>query len=51
MKNKILLLATLLSCSSVALAGTLATPVPEPSLLSLLAVGAVALIVNKLRKK
>jgi hypothetical protein len=50
MKNKILLAAALISSSSMVMAGQV-VKVPEPSMLPLLAVGAVALVINKLRKK
>jgi hypothetical protein len=50
MKNKVLLAIALFSSSSVVMAGT-PVQVPEPSMLPLLAIGAIALIINKLRKK
>ena len=50
MKTKILLSLALLSSSSMVMAG-ITVQVPEPSMLPLLAIGAVALIINKLRKK
>ena len=50
MKNKILLAVALFSSSSVVMAGA-PVQVPEPSMLPLLAIGAIALIINKLRKK
>jgi len=50
MKNKILLAIALISSSSMVMAGDI-VQVPEPSMLPLLAVGAVALIIHKLRKK
>ncbi len=50
MKNKILLAIALLSSSSMVMAGDI-VEVPEPSMLPLLAVGVVAFVINKLRKK
>lgn len=50
MINKILLAVALLSSSSMVMAGGV-VQVPEPSMLPVLAIGVIALVINKLRKK
>lgn len=49
--QKLLAIAALALVTLPALAGTIATPIPEPSTLGLIAIGAVAGVVVAVRKR